>query len=95
MEEDEVEEICEQLQPAWEKCKAFASHNGVTLPDDEESKSKRGYVLIKRALFSTMNKEHDIRKKDIVHALKHIGFRGHAMRLQKQPGQGIMCTYCC
>lgn len=96
MEEDDVEEICEQLQPAWEKCKAFASHNGVTLPDDEESKIGRGYVLIKRALYSIMKKENEcIPKQDIVHALKHISFRGHVEWSEKQPGQCIMCTYCC
>ena len=96
LEEDEVEEICEQLQPTWEKCEAFASHNEVPLPDDEKSKISRGYVLIKRALYSIMEKENEcIPKQDIIHALKCISFRDHAEWSQKQPGQCIMCTYCC
>lgn len=84
---DDIEEICDQLQPTWEKCNEFASHNGVALPDDDKSKAQnRGRILIGRALFSIKNKDDSLRAQDIVRALKSIRFRGTAKWSQERPG---------
>lgn len=73
LEVDDVDEICDQLQPAWEKWNEFALHNKITPSVDEPSKAQfRGYALITSALVAIKDEGGYIPTEDIVRALRSI-----------------------
>ena len=72
LEVDDIEEICEQLQPASGKYSAFARVNNVPSPDTESKEQYRGYVNIKRALLFIKDENEYIPTQKIALALKAI-----------------------
>lgn len=87
LEVDDIEEICEQLRPAFEKYGEFASYNQVSSPDDDKSGIQyRGYVLIRRAVLSIMDEKGNIPKQPIAQALRKIDNDLANGWSQRQPG---------